>query len=95
MFFLFFFGVDPESVRILRGDASQTLGGGDGVGSAEALCDEDGGAGGECHGVAAGNLDGVDLAGEFDFLVHVGTKSQPGRVGKAHSVIFMRGQLCR
>src|SRR5690606_32380186 len=60
---LFLFRVDAEGIGILRGNAGKAGGGGDGVGTAEALGDEDGCAGGQGDGVAAGDLDGFDLAG--------------------------------
>ena len=72
---LFFFPrirIDAERVGILGRNAGQPHIGGDGVGAAERLGDDDLQADGELDRVAAGDLDGVDFAFEFDGGMHGG-----------------------
>ena len=65
------FGINAERIGVQGVDAGQTEVGRHGVGAAERLGDDDLQTLGQLDHVAAGNLDGIDFAFEFERAVHV------------------------
>jgi hypothetical protein len=62
--------LDAESVSVFFCNPGKAKVGGDGVGAAEGLGDDDFGADGQMHLVPTGDLDGIDVAFEFEGGVH-------------------------